>query len=580
MARKFDFSCDRFLGLNYDREGEKRLSSGESPDMVNFSVTESYKLKKREGYTVLSRQGEGGRGVWCGELRGGERAIFVCADTVKEYYDGAVVDIGKLESTSGQVDFLRFSDTLYIFDGVKIKTWDTETFSDIEPYRPLVAVSTTPDGAGTAFEEKNLLTGKMRQTFTMNATLPTVHLAVKELDSLDYVKAGGKTISKASCSYDLERGTVTLPQEYNDYDVIDGIEIGFTKSDGREGDIHRMKHAVVFGGENDTRIFLWGDESEPYILRYSGVHDGVSGMEYFPENHFNKIGARSGIVSVLRHYDRLVILCHGEAFYSYMETTSSDGLDYEIFPVRPLSDTVGAYASALVDNFPVTLDRGTLYRWRSTAIRDERYAEDIGGRIKAGLKDWNFENAGLYDSEMDELYIWCGEDIFVYNYRLDVFYLWRGIAPVGFGRLDRDTLFQRADGSLCRLFGVRTDDGEAVRAEWSTSYLELADGVKNLYRIELETVPELDSVAELSWVSDHGQTGRCSFTSRLRRFSFDRIDFARLGFETSLAEKPLSMRVKHKRFEKLKLRLENSYPESSLHISGVRLSGIITDKKR
>ncbi len=580
MARKFDFSCDRFLGLNYDREGEKRLSSGESPDMVNFSVTESFKLKKREGYTVLSRQGDGGRGVWCGELRGVERAVFVCSDTVKEYYDGAVVDIGKLESKSGHVDFLHFSDTLYIFDGVKIKTWNTESFSDLEPYRPLVAVSTTPDGAGTVFEEKNLLTGAMRQSFTMNATVSSLQLSARALDSVDYVKAGESILPSSKYTVDLENGRVTLDSSYTDYGLVDGIEVGFTKSDGREGDIHRMRHGVVFGGENDTRIFLWGDENEPCVIRYSGVHDGVSGMEYFPENHFNKVGARSGIVSVLRHYDRLVIFCRGEAFYSYMEPASADGLDYEIFPVRPLSDTVGAYASALVDNFPVTLDRGTLYRWRSTSVRDERYAEDIGGRIKAGLREWDLERAGLYDNENDELYLWCGEDIFVYNYRLDVFYLWRGFAPVGFGRLGKGTLFQRTDGSLCSMLGSMTDDGRAVVAEWSTSYLELADGIKNLYRIELETVPELNSVAELSWVSDHSETGRCTFNSKMRRFSFERLNFARMGFQTSLAEKRLSMRVKHKRFEKLKLRLENSSPESSLHISGIRLSGIITDKKR
>ncbi|MBR5632473.1 MAG: hypothetical protein IKW68_00700, partial [Clostridia bacterium] len=132
MSRHFNFSCDKFLGLNYDRSCENNLLSGESPEMVNFTVTEAYKLKKRRGYMVLDRMDGEGRGMWCGELGGKETTIFVVGEKVfTRNSDGDAVETGKLESTSGQVDFLRFSNKLYLLDGVKIKLWDGNILSDI-----------------------------------------------------------------------------------------------------------------------------------------------------------------------------------------------------------------------------------------------------------------------------------------------------------------------------------------------------------------------------------------------------------------------------------------------------------------
>ena len=187
----------------------------------------------------------------------------------------------------------------------------------------------------------------------------------------------------------------------------------------------------------------------------------------------------------------------------------------------------------------------------------------------------------MFDSEVsDELLVYYNDEVYVYNYRLDVFYLWRGISAVSFGNMpDGRRLFQRTDGSLCALFEDESDDGKVVSAVWCTPYLELAHGVKNLYRADLEIVPGMTTLADLSWVSEHGETGRGTFFGKHKRFSFEKLNFRHLGFMTGLAEKRISMRMRHKRFEKLKLRFENSYPESDLHIVSFALSGLVTDKK-
>ena len=583
MAGRFEYSLDKFYGLNYTKDETK---PGESSDMVNFSITPSFSLKKRRGYSVLCPHSLGGRGIWSGELSGKESVVFVEGKNVWLYEDGKEKLLGELESSEGKVEFLLFSKKLYILDGVKIKVCDREKISDIEPYRPLVVISTTPDGRGVAFEEKNLITGKMRQTFTMNGTTNKLQLALKDLDSIDYVKVDGVETNEYSFSQnDLKNGIVYIYDTYKNHPTDNGIEVGFTKSDGREGEVHRMRGAAVFGGENDTRVFLYSDPERADIIRWSGIHNGVMGLEYMPENSFNKLGTKTEITSVIRHYDRLLVFCRGESFYSYIEMQKNEeGKEYASFPIRPLSDTVGSSVRGFVrfiDGAPVSFDNGTLYLWKSTAIRDERYAVDIGKRVKDGFVGWDMREVFSWDNDTSkELFICHGDEIYVYNYGLDLYYFWKGIKACGFASVNNSQiLFVREDGSLCRLFDSGLDDKESICASWSSGYLKVAPGYKNLHRLSLEVFPEYKTLSDLFWISDHSERGQKSFASRYSRLTFPSLDFSLFGFYTGVSPRKLTMRLRHKRFDKIKLRLENTHRDSNLHVESITLSGVVCDKK-
>jgi len=585
MAGRFNYSQDRFLGLNKGSDETLFLKKGESPRMVNFTVSDSYALKKRRGYRVLCRHKDGGRGIGHLVSGQGEWTVYAAGKSVYAYKDGEETLVGELESESGQLDFLRFSDKLYILDGKRIKVFDGKTLSDIEPYRPLVAISTTPDGAGVSYEERNLLTGSMRQCFTMNSTKIQLQLAMKELESVDYVRVDEVELAKGSYAVDLARGTVTIPDKYREHPTPNGIEIGFTVPNGDSAElIHSMRHAVFYGGENDTRVFLYGDENNPCIIRYSGVHEGESGFEYFPESSFNKIGASSKITSLIRHYDRLVSFCPSEAFYLYEEKVSDEnGKVYSVFPTRPLSDSVGCEAEGFaltVDSFPVTFDRGTLFRWRSSSVRDERYAECFGERIKGCFDKWDIKKVHSFDSERTrELFVWCEDEIYVYNYSLDVFYYWKGISPCGFATLENGRiLFESSEGSLCALFESDRDDTLPVEAVWETPYLSLAAGVKNLYSMTATVYPERSTRALVTWISDKGESVEKSMEGRYNTFSFEELDFLSLGFMTGVSPQRMRFRERHKRFERLKVRF--SCPgDGELHLMGFSLEGAVTLKK-
>lgn len=63
---------ERFLGLNQDTSGETELAVGESPDMINFRLTENYKLRKRNGYVqqFSSIGAHTVQGMWYGKILG------------------------------------------------------------------------------------------------------------------------------------------------------------------------------------------------------------------------------------------------------------------------------------------------------------------------------------------------------------------------------------------------------------------------------------------------------------------------------------------------------------------------------
>jgi hypothetical protein len=85
-AKKIPVGINKFLGLNEDTSGETQLALGESPYMVNFKVTETYKLKKRAGYKELFLAlNKPIQGMWYGKLAGVYHFLFACSGHIYEH---------------------------------------------------------------------------------------------------------------------------------------------------------------------------------------------------------------------------------------------------------------------------------------------------------------------------------------------------------------------------------------------------------------------------------------------------------------------------------------------------------------
>ncbi len=577
MARDFTAQVNAFLGLNESAPNTGHTKAGESPKMKNLKITPSYSLSLREGYECLSESGGEGRGLTV--LDG---AVYFVSGKTLFSYNGEKKVIGELESESGKVSFLHFGKSLYILDGKKIKKLCQGVLSDIDPYVPLIAVSTDVAGGGVPFEDINLLTPKRRQSFTVDSGHTLLILAEQNIDSVESVKLLGEEMAKTAYTVNLEKGTVQLASN-NPSTEINAYEVTYSKKIPEENNPHRMRYAVLWGGDNDTRIFLWGDSEKPDVYRYSGVHDGVSDMDYFPELSFNKSATGRPITSLVRHYDRLLIFTDREAYYSYIEKRSdASGMEYLSFPVRTLSSEVGCThfgTAVLVDNTPLTLSGTSLYRWVSTTVRDERNAEEIGARIRKGLVFLS-EGLSVFDrTSHGEVYLWREDKLYVYNYRLDLFYYYEGFNAAFFHEDGvGNCFFLTCDGKLCRMTEESLDLGHPVDFEWETGYSEYSGlDTKNIHSIEFEVIPQSSVSFDILWASDTMTGKGMGVGAEYKVLDFESLNFSRFSFKTAVTPIRLRKRVKLKRQKSFKLIVKSNENSIDFHLVSLCIRGRITD---
>ncbi len=577
MARSFKTEIRAFLGLN-EGEGTTVLKKGESPRMINLKVTPNLTLKLREGYKSVYRSEGEGRGI----ASFADAVIFVVGKKVYRY-DGECEELGELDSEKGRVSFLRYGGRLYILDGVKIKVYDGSTLGDIVPYIPLVAISCNSAGAGVSFEKINLLSDKRRQSYTVTDGLVYFTVTEENIDSIDEVRHGGEVMDKTDYIVNIEKGEVKI-NGIVDYSP-NAYEVTYTKRSGDMSDrIHKMRYAVAWGGDNDTRVFLWGDEEYPATYRYSEVHDGACDFDYFPELSVIKVPSGSRVTSLLNHYDRLFIFTEGETYYSYIEgKTDLNGIDYFSYPVRTLSSTVGSStpaAAVLVDNTPLTVFEGSLYRWVATSVRDEKNAEEIGERIRRGLGELG--DFTLFDrASSGEVYFLFEKGIYVYNYRLDLFYYYEGIPAADFCETDNgEVYFVSRSGALCVFTDEPLDEKERIDFLWESGYRDTSGLLnKNIYSLDFELIPVTSTFFDVYWVSDSASGKLSDKGLDYRVFDFCDINFGRMSFRTANAPVRLSKRLKLKRARGIKLIIKNNSDGKDFHLTALSVRGSYTDNR-
>lgn len=579
MARDFIDVTDRFLGLHQCEVGEGRLKNGESPMMKNLSVTSNFTLIQRDGWEEVSATKGVGRGIWSGDFG----TVWIVGDSVWLKSSQEEKVIGKLETDSGEVCIFPFCSRLYFLDGKRIKVWDGTAFGDIEPYVPLIAVSCDYLGAGSSFEAVNLLTGTRRQSFTPDGEHSDFQLAEKELTSVDSVKIFGETLSRGKYVVDLEKGKVKF-DDAPTQTYPNCIEITYTKSGNDSDAVHRMKYALAYGGDNDTRVFLWGDGENPSYVRYSGVYNGTSGMEYFPALNFNRIGSGGKLTSVIRHYDSLMLFCENETFVCSSEVhVNENGGEYTVYPIKTVSSETGCGAEGfarLIDNTPVTLTASGLYRWQSSTIRDERNSKEIGERIREGLKELGVEGVHSFDkAASSELYVWRGDKVYVYNYALDVFYYYEGFDAAAFTEDSGGvTWFVRSSGELCRFTQDKSDGGAPIPFRWESGYEEhYGLDKKNVHRLEFELYPIIATGFRFIWVSER-ETGRYdTLEVEYSLADFSHMRFDAFSFNTANTPVRLHKRIKAKRVGGFKLIIENDGSKGDFHLLSIGVMGRLID---
>ena len=411
-----------FSGI--DQRADFVKSLGVASDMRNLRVTDGGSLVKRNGEIQVWTAPERIEYIWSGSLNGEELIVLAADSKLYKLRPNSIpassFTIGYIGS--GKCFIFQFGGILYIKTETTYHKYDGNRLTAVEGYIPLVALSCKPSGEGEIFEQINLICDKRRQLFSPAGNAMVYKLAEDNISDVHEIKLNGVTIS-VPFELDKEKGQIQFmsppPEGTNSLEII------YSKTNDADFKkrIFGCRKMMLFGGNSDGRIFLWGNEDHPNHRFHSELADGVPSAEYFPVNGFTIIG-NSRINCIVQQYDKQLIFTDREAFYSYCELkTDSLGNVYSSFPVFSLNNGKGCIIETegcVMNNRPVTLCSDGLNMWESTAVVNEKNAICFSDPIQNSMKEiLNSDLSGikLFDFQANrELFFIHDKSAYIYNY--------------------------------------------------------------------------------------------------------------------------------------------------------------------
>ena len=405
------FTVDKFLGINESGDGDTELKMGEASRMENFVITDAYNLALRPGIRRLDFNKERDPAkiiaAWAG-FQGEEELLVLCdfdetdrlfiykknvGGSHSLYYrqDGA---LGLTEEEGSIVNIFTFNSNLYVMSNKKTVIYDGESFSEKEPYIPLVIAGASPAGGGTTLENINLLTAKRRVSFSSDGEATEYHLPL-EAEGVDRIIIDNIEQDVASAGSFNKRDKIFT---FNTAPIkgVGNVEICY-HADEKTAEESRMQIARCrlheeYNGSTDTRLFVAGNGTN--VCYYTGVtQSGEATALYFPA--LNEIAvdmSGSAVTGMIRHYSKLLIYKQDGTFsISYEPVTLTDGNTVAGCYLRPMNKEFGNEAFGqvqTVNNYPRTITKDGIYEWRITSsyYRDERYANRISDMVERSLK--------------------------------------------------------------------------------------------------------------------------------------------------------------------------------------------------
>ncbi len=365
---------------------------------------------------------------WAGVLAGRKAFVFLAGGSFCDHDPDSGATIVTPLSGAHRAAFFKYESKLYMLSDAGYFRYDGSVLESVEGYVPLISVSTSPSGAGTAYEAVNMLTPARRQLFSPDGTETCFRLAEKDLRSIDKVVFNGEVCDSIDYMADTVNGTVTMataPAE-----GIDTLEITYSAAVSGRDEFLGYRNAILFGSDADERVFLWNNAEKPCMRIHSELADGVPSAEYFPVNNYTCVGS-APITDMVQEYDKQLIFTTDSAYYSYCEMkTAPSGKAFASFPVYPLHPRKGnlVYGSSCsINGLAATLCRDGVNVWRPSSVETEKNAVCISAPVNDSILPETggiSARAKLFEiPSRSELWVICGGLAAIFNYAAEKWYL-------------------------------------------------------------------------------------------------------------------------------------------------------------
>ena len=557
-----ELQIERFAGVDFSGN-ETKIDWSRSPDACNMIADDSGYPVKRTGYRRKY------------QFSGSVYGIHVLDNTLlchagTELY--RVKDNGTVEllylgmNTARSVSFVM-NGKLWLLDG---KTYLVYDGTRVQPVRNIAYVPTTtigspPEGGGTTLEAVNLLTPKRINTFVGDGKTKVFQLDCEDMD-VDSVSCKEYAVDWVNAA----TGRVYLKTAPPDAGGLSNVTIQFSKTTGTSC-IDACRIFGMYGGQNDTRVFVSGDSAQPNVDWQSGLYD----PSYFPDLGYTKIGSdSSAIMGYVRQYDtQLVLKSDGQDAKQYLRSFSLDENDKPAFSLHQGAEAAGAVSMAAIVSFhgtPYYLSAEGVMGIYGTNVSERRIISGVSQRIDPKLCRQNLSEAvaftwnGMY-------YLAVGGQCYVADGRqmengIPEWYYWENIPAVCFAEYQDALWFGTADGRLCMFCqsldtDAYLDDGQPIHAYWTTPFSDLgtAGQCKTILSCQPIFMPFGYSGAEV-----YGQTEKfyqkltsCVFS----QFTFAQMDFSRFSFRSAPNAVPVPIKRHIRRAYLFQVIMQNNHAE-------------------
>ena len=188
-----------------------------------------------------------------------------------------------------------FNETFYIKDGINYLKYDGSEIKSVEGYIPTTTIGKSPSGAGTTYQDVNLLTGIRRNEFVGDGESTKYQLDAEDLDDSYTVTAKVNDLTYTEgigLSVDKTKGIVTFesappkPTTTGQSNVI----ITFSKTiQGYRDRILKCKILTEF----DNRVFFGGNINYPNVIFHSSLENPeyISDLDYYNEGDIEPVKA-------------------------------------------------------------------------------------------------------------------------------------------------------------------------------------------------------------------------------------------------------------------------------------------------